>query len=80
MSLVIQFVLRIRVRGTETTRANNITITILYVNLPPVSYLKLNVSETGFCLRVHMEPTEFGPVDRASIHLRTGEDWSGDRD
>jgi hypothetical protein len=32
---------------------------------------KHNVSETGFCLRLQVEPTRVGPIDRASPHLRT---------
>jgi hypothetical protein len=30
----------------------------------PVYYLKLSVSETGFCLRIQVEPSQFGPVSR----------------
>jgi hypothetical protein len=30
-----------------------------------------NVSETGFCLRLQVKPTQFGPIDRASPSLRT---------
>jgi hypothetical protein len=30
-----------------------------------------NVSETGFCLRLQVEPTQLGPIDRASPCLRT---------
>jgi hypothetical protein len=37
----------------------------------PVFYLKYNVSETEFCLRLQVEPTELGPMDRASPYLRT---------
>jgi hypothetical protein len=29
-------------------------------------YLKHNVSETGFCLRFQVEPTQLSPIDRAS--------------
>jgi hypothetical protein len=29
-------------------------------------YLKHNVSETGFCLRLQVEPTQLGPIDRPS--------------
>jgi hypothetical protein len=28
-----------------------------------------NVSETGFCLRLQVEPTQLGPVDRASPNV-----------
>jgi hypothetical protein len=29
------------------------------------------VSETGFCLRLQVKPTQLGPIDRASPYLRT---------
>jgi hypothetical protein len=32
---------------------------------------KHNVSETGFCLRLEVKPTQLGPTDRASPSLRT---------
>jgi hypothetical protein len=32
---------------------------------------KHNVSETGFCLRLHVRPTQLGPFDTASPYLRT---------
>jgi hypothetical protein len=28
---------------------------------------KHNVSETGFYLRLHVKPTQFDPIDRASV-------------
>jgi hypothetical protein len=37
----------------------------------PCFYLKHNISETGFCLRLQVEPTELGPIDRTSPYLRT---------
>jgi hypothetical protein len=33
-------------------------------------YLKYNVSETGFCLRVQVESTQLDPIDRYSPYLR----------
>jgi hypothetical protein len=30
-----------------------------------------NVSETGFCLRLQVEPTQLVPFDKASPYLRT---------
>jgi hypothetical protein len=33
----------------------------------PVFYLKHDISETGFCLRFQVEPTQLGPVDTASL-------------
>jgi hypothetical protein len=40
-------------------------------NCPSSSfYLKTyNVSETGFCLRLQVEPNQLGPIDRASPYL-----------
>jgi hypothetical protein len=40
----------------------------------PVSISK-HVSETGFCLRLKVKPTQLGPIDRASPYLRTN--WIG---
>jgi hypothetical protein len=37
----------------------------------PVLYKTYNVSETGFCLRLQVEPIQLGPIDRASPCLRT---------
>jgi hypothetical protein len=37
----------------------------------PVFYLKHDVSETEFCLRRQMEPSQMGPIKRASLFLRT---------
>jgi hypothetical protein len=33
-------------------------------------YLKHNVSDTGFCLRLQVKPTPLGSIDRASPYLR----------
>jgi hypothetical protein len=43
-------------------------ITILDINHCPVFYLKHNILKTGFCLQV--EPTQVGPVARASLFFR----------
>jgi hypothetical protein len=37
----------------------------------PVFYLKQNVSETGFCLRLRMGLTLMGQTERVSLCLRT---------
>jgi hypothetical protein len=37
----------------------------------PVYFSKHNISETGFCLRLQVKPTEWGPIDRSSPYLRT---------
>jgi hypothetical protein len=36
----------------------------------PVYFSKHNVSETGFCPRLQVKPTQLGPIDRASPYLR----------
>jgi hypothetical protein len=37
----------------------------------PVYYLRRNVTETGFCLRLQVKPTQLGPINRASRFLLT---------
>jgi hypothetical protein len=53
----------------------NITSTILDINHRPVFYLKQNVSETVFCLRLQVELTQLGPTDRSSLCFRPN--WVG---
>jgi hypothetical protein len=48
----------------------NITITILDFIHRAVFYLNNDVSETGFCIRLHVKPTHVGSIDIASICLR----------
>jgi hypothetical protein len=36
----------------------------------PVYIRKHNVSETALCLRLQVEPTQLGSIDRASPYLR----------
>jgi hypothetical protein len=36
-------------------------------------YLKHNVLETGFCLRLQVKPTQLSPINRASPCLQTSE-------
>jgi hypothetical protein len=38
--------------------------------------LKHNISETGFCRRLQVEPTQMGPIERATPCLQSG-DWIG---
>jgi hypothetical protein len=40
--------------------------------LCPVFCLKHDVSETGFCLRIQVEPTYVGPIETTNLCLRTG--------
>jgi hypothetical protein len=37
----------------------------------PVYISKHSVSETGFCLHLHLKPTQLGPINRASPYLQT---------
>jgi hypothetical protein len=61
----------------------NITITILDIIHRLVFYLKYNVSETEFCLRLEVVRTvvrtQLGAIDEASPCHRTGSKTSGQR-
>jgi hypothetical protein len=48
----------------------NVTIIILDIVQRLVIYLKCDVLETGFCLRLQVDPTQLGPIDTASLCLR----------
>jgi hypothetical protein len=50
-----------------------ITITVFDIIHRQVFYLQHDVSETEFCLHLHVEPTQLGPRDRAGLCLRTPE-------
>jgi hypothetical protein len=41
----------------------NVTTTILDIINRPIFYLKLNVSETGFCLRLGVSPIQLDPIE-----------------
>jgi hypothetical protein len=43
-----------------------ITITVLGIIHRPIFYLKHDISETEFCLCLQVEPTQLGPINRAS--------------
>jgi hypothetical protein len=47
------------------------TITILDIIHDPVFYVKHDVSEIGFCLRLQAELTQVGPTDKGILYLRT---------
>jgi hypothetical protein len=47
----------------------NISITTLDVMNHPVFYLKQDISEGAFCLRLEAEHTQAGSTDRASLCL-----------
>jgi hypothetical protein len=42
----------------------NITIAVLDIIYRPVFYLKHGVSETVFCLRLQVEPSQLGTIDK----------------
>jgi hypothetical protein len=46
------------------------TLTVLDIIHHPVFYLKHDVSETGSCLHLQVEPTQVRPVNRASLRMR----------
>jgi hypothetical protein len=41
------------------------------ITILDIFYLKLNVSETGLCLRLKVKPAQFGPIDSPSLYIRT---------
>jgi hypothetical protein len=43
-------------------------------------FKKHNITETGFCLRLQVGPSQLGPIDRASPYLRTMVQKFRDRD
>jgi hypothetical protein len=48
-----------------------LSIIILHIVYRPVFYLKHDVSETWFCLRLEMVWTQLSPIGRDSLSLRT---------
>jgi hypothetical protein len=56
---------------TNSLTVQDCTITILDIVHRPVFYLKHEVSETGFCLRLPEEPTNLGPIVTASLCMLT---------
>jgi hypothetical protein len=46
---------------------HSVHITILDIIHRPVLYLNHDISETGFCLRLQVEPTDMGQIDAASL-------------
>jgi hypothetical protein len=53
-------------KGTEVICIIIIILDIIYF---PVFYLKHNISETGFCFRLQVVPSQLGPIDRANTCL-----------
>jgi hypothetical protein len=53
-----------------------ISFKILDIIYRPVFCLNHNVSENGFCLRLQVEPTQFGLINKARLCLQSR---SGDR-
>jgi hypothetical protein len=52
-----------------SVRYVNITVMIVDIIHCPVFYLKPDVSKTGIYLHLQVEPTQFGPINIASISL-----------
>jgi hypothetical protein len=57
----------------------DITITILDIIHRPVFYLKHDVSETGLCLRIQVEPTQLDSVRRQRLVLSVGPNGVGSK-
>jgi hypothetical protein len=58
--------------GKNVTAATTTHLTTVSRHYPSSClYLKHNVSETGLCLCLQVEPTQLGSIDRASPYLRT---------
>jgi hypothetical protein len=54
-------------RTLITKEIHNITVTILDIIHRPVFYIKHDVSDTGFCLRLQAKPTQMGPIELVSV-------------
>jgi hypothetical protein len=55
----------------QPTTANfSITITILDIIHRCVFYLKLDASETAYSLRLQVEPTQMGLIERGNLRVR----------
>jgi hypothetical protein len=54
----------------------HVTTNIMFLDViqRPVYISKQNVSETGFCLRLQVKPTQLGPIDRAEYVLLEDEE------
>jgi hypothetical protein len=71
--------LLLRKSGTAGNRTRDmkfatiqITVIILDILHDPKFYLKLDVSESEFCLHLRLEQTHLGPVNISSLCIRTG--------
>jgi hypothetical protein len=58
-------------RARNANIPNHYIYGYMCVFLTSCFYLKHNVSETVFCLLFQVEPTVFGPIDRANPYVRT---------
>jgi hypothetical protein len=66
------FQFRDRVQLLElANKIMDITNTIPAIIHRPNLYLKQNVSETRFCLRLQVERAQLGPIDRTILYLWT---------
>jgi hypothetical protein len=57
--------------GRDRNRSEDTDIMFLDIIHRPVYISIHNVSETGFCLRFQVKPTQLGPIDNVSPYLRT---------
>jgi hypothetical protein len=55
----------------QILRFRTLSIVLSLFKLSSFFLSKHNVSETGFCLRLQVKPTQLGQIDRASSYLRT---------
>jgi hypothetical protein len=62
---ILLTVLELRIQHSEVSR-----IVFLDIIHPPVLFKTHNVSETGICLRLRVEPTQLGSIDRDSPCLQ----------
>lgn len=57
-----------------------LSVVLLYLEHRPLYISKHNVPEVGFCLRLQVEPTQLGSIDRASSYLRPENEQCEDLD
>jgi hypothetical protein len=50
---------------------NRLIRRIMFLDIIHRPFFYHDVSETELCLRLQVKPTQLGPIDRASPHLRT---------
>jgi hypothetical protein len=75
LNMVMDFRFPLQVRNffkpSKLLLSSQERISVLNIIHPTVLSLKHKVSKTGFWLRLQVEPTQMGPIDRANLCLRT---------